>query len=632
MQSEHRELGIDPKTADKKAQKYLSSDSTYYMGWLYEGAFLFDRAADFVGYGKCIYPFLRAKLLLEKEYAEDLFTRTRKYEKYYQIFPYQDDYQYISYCLSQSYATISRPDSSYWIAEEYKRINFQKDVNRYHGPYISQAWIVYRNRYRLDMNFAFLQSELDSNVNRAEQLMDSSKWRNENNAEINNQALSFVDNNLDLQSYYHFQSILFSYKKQFEDAEESYDKLENLGYFSFNNYALLKMAEGQFAQSNMYFEYERKGFPEQKFLEEWIYYLSILNTYNGENKRSIRDLKSWIDKVGSTPGYGWYQIALARALAYNGNLKEAEDALTKARFFTEYHIGTTLGQESYEQAISFLDLFIQELKLHQIKFENKRWYLSLSYLWKYTKVKWNIWIRKWVLQNELANFSDREKLVYDLFSGESVSGWQELYLPIQDFSPRYFLRYYQSLIASENTPAELLPFYKFAKMGILMEQGQDKKAQTLAEELRRESLLADPYYRLLAYELECKYSELGLENERKSQQNKYRMYPTMLPFSSERMHFNVEYYGEKSDHVERIKDRLGRTNIGFNTEKNPEDPTAIITFMKSQGRNFASVSLDFEGERLLEAQKFSLESEEDALKIAYALFQIYKIKPDENEY
>jgi len=55
-----------------------------------------------------------------------------------------------------------------------------------------------------------------------------------------------------------------------------------------------------------------------------------------------------ITESGSTPGFGWYNIALARGYLYDGQLDSCEAALDKAANFKELHIGTTLTQTQYD--------------------------------------------------------------------------------------------------------------------------------------------------------------------------------------------------------------------------------------------------------------------------------------------
>ena len=85
-----------------------------------------------------------------------------------------------------------------------------------------------------------------------------------------------------------------------------------------------------------------------------------------------------INTNGSTPGFGWYNIALARSYLYNGQLDSCEKAITKAAQFKELHIGTTLGQSQYDFAVNVIKLMLAKNKIARIKFLNSGWWYSLN--------------------------------------------------------------------------------------------------------------------------------------------------------------------------------------------------------------------------------------------------------------
>src|SRR5678810_669387 len=83
---------------------------------------------------------------------------------------------------------------------------------------------------------------------------------------------------------------------------------------------------------------------------------------------------------GSTPGFGWYNIALARGYLYDAQLDSAEAALNKAANFKELHIGTTLTQSQYDLSINLLRIQLYDKKIDQEKFLNKGWWYTFSSL------------------------------------------------------------------------------------------------------------------------------------------------------------------------------------------------------------------------------------------------------------
>jgi hypothetical protein len=73
----------------------------------------------------------------------------------------------------------------------------------------------------------------------------------------------------------------------------------------------------------------------ERALREPYYYLPELYIYAGRTKDAIKMCNNIISASGSTPGFGWYNIALARSYLYDAQLDSAEAALNKAANFKE---------------------------------------------------------------------------------------------------------------------------------------------------------------------------------------------------------------------------------------------------------------------------------------------------------
>ena len=69
-----KRIGVNPtdKDALPRSREFLRLDSTYYVGWLYEGMYKFDRSADYLGYKNAIIPLHKALDLLDKDYGSTL--------------------------------------------------------------------------------------------------------------------------------------------------------------------------------------------------------------------------------------------------------------------------------------------------------------------------------------------------------------------------------------------------------------------------------------------------------------------------------------------------------------------------------------------------------------------------------
>src|SRR3954466_689397 len=68
--------GVAPtdKDALPRSREFLRLDSTYYVGWMYEGMYKFNRSTDYLGYKNAIIPLQKAFDLLDKDYGRTFRT------------------------------------------------------------------------------------------------------------------------------------------------------------------------------------------------------------------------------------------------------------------------------------------------------------------------------------------------------------------------------------------------------------------------------------------------------------------------------------------------------------------------------------------------------------------------------
>ena len=103
-----KRIGSDPNSEDAlpRSREFLRIDSTYYVGWMYEGLYKVNHAADFLGYRNAIEPLKRALNLIERDYPRLLQTRTADLFKYYPAFRFHYDYTQVAYQLMECYQNI----------------------------------------------------------------------------------------------------------------------------------------------------------------------------------------------------------------------------------------------------------------------------------------------------------------------------------------------------------------------------------------------------------------------------------------------------------------------------------------------------------------------------------------------
>src|ERR671927_1687734 len=67
-----KRIGVDfsDKDALPRSREFIRLDSTYYVGWMYEGMYKYDRSSDYLGYKNAIIPLQKAFDLLDKDYGK----------------------------------------------------------------------------------------------------------------------------------------------------------------------------------------------------------------------------------------------------------------------------------------------------------------------------------------------------------------------------------------------------------------------------------------------------------------------------------------------------------------------------------------------------------------------------------
>src|ERR1044071_9564299 len=68
--------GLNPtdKDALPRSREFIRLDSTYYVGWMYEGIYKLDRSSDYLGYKNAIIPLQKAFDLIDKDYGKTFHT------------------------------------------------------------------------------------------------------------------------------------------------------------------------------------------------------------------------------------------------------------------------------------------------------------------------------------------------------------------------------------------------------------------------------------------------------------------------------------------------------------------------------------------------------------------------------
>ena len=567
------------KDALPRSREFIRIDSTYYVGWYYEGMYKYERSADYLGYKNCITPLRKALSTFENNYKnniKEIFTPGN-----YSIT--QVDGIQLCNALYDCYSNIEQADSAMSLLAEIKGWNTGNDFMEYN---IKAAWTIHRNRYYLH-KYSFLKNSVAEN----EELALSHLY----------DALAQGDGNAIF-----YLAIIHNYLLNIDSTAFYYNVLKQTGGFSYNNYAHFQNTIGNFAEAIANFENEKYAF--DKRLIESYYFLPTLYINSGKSKKAIDETNNIITAMGSTPGFGWYNIALARSYLYNGQLDSCEKAITKAAQFKELHIGTTLGQAQYDFAVNVIKLLLAKNKIERIKFLNKGWWYSISDLSAIGVLSGEQFLLKFALVNEIAENPERQQVIYNLFTSENVIGFDEILNLMKNISPQYFEKVYKEKTINEKRP-NVIRYMQLFSGEFEYEDGKHAVSKQTFENILYNTMLDTAHEKLFLARL---YESLARSydyydepaNSQAMIYNYFKEYPQLIPFSGFKMKMYLNTPGSENATTKKIISELKACHI--NWVDDPDNTTARVYLSFSATKNKYSVDysvVDASGKTIVAPQK-----------------------------
>jgi len=366
-------------------RRFIRMDSTYYLGYFYEGCYRFNRAADTRGFRGAIKPLRKALELMIKDYDWRLVRYTNRRLMFDAWSLHQQYCQLISY-LERSYQNIEEPAEAVELLHQLKD---RKLVAEFWGnPYSDLSWIYMRNRMHYE-KFDFLESSIEANVKKADLFLDSIWAVNERNVPHLQSMLRYPDGfiNSMYNSIYHYKEIIHSYSLNIDSAEYYAEKMKSVDRLSDNNYANLQFVKGDFNKAIEHYEIAKKEENRRdKSFREFDYMLSAIKNFRGEPQKGVDLIKRTLDEVGATPGYGWYNLGLARSYYYSGDLEKSRIHQDRASKFEELHIGTSHGETMYERSTMVLKYLNIQREMKSIVVENSYFWMSLKKVFRLIKL------------------------------------------------------------------------------------------------------------------------------------------------------------------------------------------------------------------------------------------------------
>lgn len=605
-----------------RSREFIRVDSTYYVGWMYEGMYKVNHAADYLGYKNAAIPLKKALYQIERDYARLLRTRSSDLMTYYPAYRFQLDYSVIAYNLMDCYNNIEQPQDAYNVVRKALKWNFQFEGNMQSYNYL--AWITHRNRFYTSSKYSFLKNTIKENEQLANRYLDSAIRKIKIDSKLDElffpgyQAAA-------IQGVYHYKAILYSYALNIDSANRYYNLMKESAIFSHNNYATFLSICGNFRQAEKEYELASMQDASEKRLQEWAYYSSILDIYKANPQRGIQNMKDMIKAVGSTPGFGWYNIALARSCAYNGDVAESERYIKKAEAFKEVHIGTTLGQSHYDFSINLVKLMNNIERIQQIKFENKGWWYSPSSLTSISKESGTKYLLQYLIVNQFAMNPERDLVIYRLFSTESTVTWDEIWYLMRDFSTNFFYEKFQSELKDDQRKL-VKKYFKLYMARLQMKKGNYADAQKILYDILNNEKTDLEYEKLFVARTYETLAECAKERKNTSEYNEslysfYTNFPQLLPYSDLKPNLRLTIIGTPDA---KVVARLKDCNVNWVTDGRTPAAEATLKFSVSGKKKIVTYYvMDKGGREIVKRDNYTYTKPEEAgVILAYRLFNI----------
>lgn len=563
-----------------KGRSFQKLDSTYYVGYLYEGYYKYNHSADFFGYRNAIPTLERARKLIEAEYDpvfKQLFSSLDYLTQYYDRF---QDYYTICNALKECYDNIEMPDSVMSLLNHLASYNFKKD---FFGIYYHRAWTYHRNRIFTSEKYSFLKNSVAKNEQMAfKYCYDGLAFIKANQA-TNDEWFGPDQTLADQLQVYHYLALLHCYNKNYDSCFHYYQILAKYGMISWNNYAGFQAEVGNFKNAQEFFKRDLNiSYSGENVLKEPYYYLPELYVFAGKSKAAIQMCNQIIQQNGSRPGFGWYNLALCRSYLYDAQLDSASYALDKAANFKELHIGTTLTQEGYNFTINLLRVNLLDRKIEALKFLHSNWWYSPTTLFRLAKLKARKLMAAYNVCINLAYNPDRFRMVYDLFCSEATTTFDEAWFLMKDFSPKYFSQKYHDYQKTDKRK-NIQRYFKLFEAKFKMRNGHYKEARRQLENLISHTKLDTENEKLFLGRLYEAAALVYEKAENKENRNFYanrlmETYPQLVPFSGIKMTLNLKINGVSDAVTRKVMSDLKDLNIHWVYGK--KAPTVILHFDK----------------------------------------------------
>ncbi len=615
------------REAYELSQKFIQIDSTYYTGYYFEGLYRYFRASDLLGYKLAIDPLRESLRLMEADFPREL-RRVGDIQAYIPVYELQRKYAILCDLLIRCYSHTEELDKS--IAVINKLIKKRFIYNWGVDPYAHLSWIHHKNRVYTPEKYSFLKPTIEENVRLASRYADSILINNRKNYQFISRYIPTGFDPIE-GSYFHYKDIVYSYLLNVDSAEFCAQNLKRLDLLSYNNYGNLKFIQAKFEDAEKHYNRERgiDGY-QQKETKEFDYMESVINIFKNETEKARNIVQNSLDIMGPAPGYGWNNIAMARANYYAGDLKESKSYRDKASNFKELHINSTWGKVQYDRNTLLFEYLYHQRKMKEIKFLDQNYWLDFNALVDLAGHYFKKENAHLLLTSELSANPERFLVLYNIFSSENTIFFDEVWELIKDFNPEYFIRLFEEKLAQDSRVG-IRKYLNYFIGKFYLEDDEPEKAIERLEAILEDPELDKEYEKLLIGRVKEVLSLAYASQDMSEESNRYLMefyetFPQLVPFSKLEMKMKLNVQAADGDEIiESILDEL--EDFGVEWVEEGDWPQVTISFDEEE--EGLSVTYDITnpaGNESYYSGAFKVNKYDDpATELVYRLFGIKRV-------
>lgn len=614
---------FDSRKAYELSQKMIQLDSTYYVGHFFEANYRFYRAADKRGYESAIKSLVKAAALLEKEFPEKL-RRSTNINVYINQYQFQRKYVFLIYNLAKSYEYVDKPGEAIKAVRRLQKRNFICNFGV--NAYSNISWIYLRNRMYSPEKYDFLKPTIEENLEMASKYADSIKTSDRYNQQYLDVWWPDLANSA-LLSYYHYKNIIYSHQIKLDSAEYFSEQLKKYDRLSYNNYGNLKFIQAKYQEAEESYETARQEDDYiEKSIKEFDYMQSAIKIFKHDLPSSKSIIEESIKNLGTSPGFGWNNIALSRAYYYSGDLKKSKEFRDKAANFKEIHVGSTWGEVAYNRNTLLFKYLFHKKSMNEIKFKDKNYWYKPNKLYDLSKHHFKQENAHLLLTSELSADPERFIGYYNLFASENNLFFDEIWELIKYFNPEYFIKIFQKKLEVDERERVQKYFNYFIGQFHLENEDYDLAIEKF------ESVLEDEYLDetneiLLIARVNEALSKAYEEKDNTTSANEnlmafYLNFPQLVPYSGLKMKLNLNVVKSNlTSEEETIIEELKDCNIDW-VENDLNWPTLSVNFTKNDKNHSIAYKVEVGNETKFEGNLNIKDVEHPGQFIAFKAFGI----------